>query len=593
MIRSVTSVRTVVQPPSGYRFTVFGGLHADSGPTTLEELNSVTDLYHKFNTFNPHSSYKMIERILNMGYRVQALRTELSNNRISCRRFDSAGSIIYSHPEFNRDYSKTTETDLNSGVYSQSLTFGDTPLGDFLFTYNNYKNLPNETYIVVEHGERLITLCFGRDEVGVSESNIMIYDNLSAEESPDIYLSNLTFAHLRENYEDLYGNLRLSILEEFFTFYCGFKVTKVDQKNWIISSSTRFTPITTCTIPDITFRESETGNYDKLCELYEGKQVLTFYSKYDKNVEDTIVTITKSIDAFIVTAQQFNVKGSIIYQEIYKVSTIRGSHDFIETINDKSDLIYVEYHLDDSSDISGTYNLKRTSPISHQDLNFLNSLVTNDVSGFPDIVIDNYPGFTRDERQSYLQSLRSRFNNTVILTDYLVNLKDMTRDRICCVQPDITWFDTNDSLRGYSYLLYLLPKSGEGGDTGLFFHNEANNEASEINFILREDYKYLLSKSLVKLNNVLQVKNVITLFAIQNEFARQLSAKRLADISDLDNMLASVVSLISSYTESKINVSILSSSITGRNVKVDIQAKINTEIIDRYSLSITLTQQGG
>ena len=565
-----------------YTLTLYMGVRSDSGPEEPVLLENLNDLHRYFNTYDLTPSYSMAEFCLSRGYKVLLHRVNTITGVSSCRKFiDDSGESFYYSPRQGKDYSYSDRTfhpymSPEYAVYSQIITFHEPEVIDSRATIDEDFVLlvPRQVY-QLDQGFEEVTVVSALANWSWNPEN-SDYKELGDEYVVDPF----TIRYLGQG-ELVYGNFKDTVLT--FLENCNMSIEQIGgTDSYLISSSSNIQSFNIVS-PYISGGEevlltselSEIGLNDNYCYYFDDYKVATIYSKIPSAIDDTVVEITSSDGYYYVNTYRYSSDGAPLIAESFQYSTDPESSDYISNLSGDSVLVDIEVH-DDTKDISGTYNLMGQERLD-QDSDFLDSVKggIEENDNYVDVCIDNDD--QDDGREEYLDRLRVMFATSLIFTDYQIS--DMSR--IVQIGPDVKWLDTGEVMKGFTYLLDLLPLDVMAR-TSSGIRVEESEDTYE-NQITSNDYGIQLIGVKARMSGVLPIKSLLSVFAMEN----LILSSGVTSEEGFRSLVSESQRVVNNYLSTNTKLVINYIDLQGRRLTASLNAEVDTFIV--YSFKITAT----
>ena len=585
----------------GYRLTIFMEIQCESGPENKTQLlEDVNDLYKYFNTFSPTESWRMAEFCLLRGYRVLAHQVNTVTGPSSSRKFNVGdGKYLFFSPRQEIDYSEPFGTpfypilDSDKAVYAQILTFPDigAPANDYvsddfmLIVPKYFINSSNQV-----SPQCCIYACQGWEPV----------DDKFAYEL-GAYDYNATYSVIRwteeQNRPLQYRDFKNEILN-FLQNKCNITVTEIEGSinSYLVESTIDISdfrilnPYTLSTEGEIlTCQPSDLGKNDNYCRYYDNYKIATVYSKVNSSIEDLEVTISNSDGYYYVDVTKFDSSHTPIDVEFFQYSNNPDNPNYITNLSYDSEYVDIDVH-NRNEDISGEYILEGKECFK-DDTYFIASMksyeqeISSDIA--VDICVDNCPASTSPvNRVNYIDFLKRCFGNSLIFTDETVE----NMEKVVQISPRVLWRDTGYKMRGFSYLLYLLPDFQNSREEELIktIYEDENGEEittdNSDNVIEERDYGLVLMGVKSRLETVFPVKSLLSVVAIEN----QIQNYSYVGETDFVNRINSITQAVNDYMNTSTQVSVNECTVSGRSLYASLSIRVDKNIIYEYKVTATL-----
>lgn len=588
MINSKAVVQLVYEEGApDYSLTLYMGIKSDTGTEEPQLLESVNDLYRYYNTYNVTPSYSMAEFCLLRGYRVQAQRVNTITGVASCRKFISnSGVSAYFAPRQGKDYGEDSRhfspyISPEYAVYSQILTFHEPDIiddnsiidEDFLMLVPRQVFQANQAFEEVSVISALANWNWNPD----SEGQTTDHKDLNSSYTVDSF----TTVYLNQN-ELRYGNFKDTILQ-FLESNCNMEIEQIEgTDSYLVISTTNISDFTIRspyiagqTEELVTVQSSDIGLNDNYCYLYDDYKVATIYSKVPSSIDDTTVDITSSDGYYYVNVYKYLSDGSPALSENFQYSTDPTSARYITNLSVDSNLVEIEIH-NSGKDVTGTYNLIGQEELS-QDTDFIDSL-SGEIGGsdlFIDICVDNND---EERREDYLTKLREVFPTSLILTDYSID--DMTQ--IVQVGPEVTWLNTGETMRGYTFLLDILPEDSMARETSAL--KVETSDDSYQNTVTDTDYGVELIGVTTQLNSVFPIKSLLSVLAMEN----YILSSSITSESEFRELVSTAQITVNDYLLTNTQLEVRYVNVSGRRLTAGLNARVDTFIVYNFKITATL-----
>lgn len=559
----------------GYKFTVYIGIQCDQGPEEPVLLHSVSELYRDFNSFTGSESYRTAEFCLKHGYNVLASRVNTITGKASCRKFIVDKETLYFSPP------SETDTYLTRANFSYDIPFEDQYFSANLefekaegIVDSNFLLLVPKALSVPGEGSRFVYYCL-------------------AGNGWDLQSLDATFSLLGGKYKILTEDEMVYTSDKFkskvISFLldtCNFTVEEVQEDTYHLLSETPIMAfdIRNATVSDedstliLSSQVTETGRHLHYCSVYDDYKVCSIYSKYPSSVDDLTVYITHSASMYDVLIYKIDASGNTIASESFQYSDDMTRQDSLSRLTYDSELVTIDIH-NTEADYSGTYKLLGQNVYSSEE-DFINSLPSDSSNECyeADICLDTDTSYQLE----YITRLRKSFPNALIFTDY-----QLEAVKVVSVLPSVTWYNTGYTLRGYSYLLYLLPLNFEGSDSKVVRLEDLNdsNIPDYVSVLEELDYETNLQSVSVPiqvLSNRLPIKSVLGVVAVQNLIVNN----QYTSTSEFNQMVSKFMSEVNSAMSYNMQVKVSSSSITGHTLSATLEFYVGTYIISSYRVTV-------
>ena len=567
-----------------YSLTIYMGIQADSGPDDFQLLEDVNDLYMYFNTYNRSDSYNMAEFCLLHGYRVLAHKVNVITGPASCRKFIVGDQSFFFSPRQGVDYSEAPPSPFNpysnpeKAVYSQIVTFHDTelPATGNLISENFVIIVPKQGFDV---NRNPVTVNVPFSNCGYTR------EQLAREYAIDAY----TGTFLDREYGLNTSNFRETVLT-FFERQCNLTVTPIenDENRYLIVSQTDISDLIILSpkvnsYPEleaiIESQPSDIGVNDNYCRLYNSYQVCSLYTKVNSCIDDTKVDIVRSDEYYYVNVYKYDSDNIPVITESFQYSIYPDNINYISNLSFDSELVEIDV-FDEDADLSGLYQLKGQEGF-REDLDFYNSILESTTEEGVDVCIDNSPSnLSLDYRQAYISNLRSLYPNSLILTDS----SSPDSEQIVNIGPDVTWLDTGYTMKGLTYLLYLLPQYDAGSDT-YALRVEKSDDVFD-NTIEERDYEVTLIGVRSRLNSVFPIKSLLSVLAIENYIVNRGGSIR--SVGDFERLTSEAVNTINNYLGTNTTIEISNLLVQDNKLSANLVFRTDTYMVYTFKITATL-----
>lgn len=602
MFNSKAVVQLMKEPVNyEYRFTVFMEIQSESGPVDKTQLlENVDDLYHYFNTFSPTESWRMAEFCLLRGYRVLAHQVNTVIGPASSRKFnDGEGGSLFFSPRQDVDYSEPFHTpflpvlDSEKAVYSQIISFPDVGASSNNYVSDDFLMVVPKYYVNssnIASPECCIYACQGWEDVDEKlPYGLGLYS----------FDKNYSILRWREGQDNplSYGDFQTEILN-FLQDKCNMSVTPIEGtlNSYLIESTIDIADFRVenpylmgGTEPIITCQASELGKNDNYCRYYDYTKIVTVYSKMNSAVDDIEVVISNADGYYYVDVTKFDSEHTPIDVESFQYSDNPDSPDYLNNLSYDSSLVDIEIH-NPNDNIAGTYVLEGKECFTNNEyfIESMNSYEEELSSDFPvDICIDNCPASrTPTERNDYINFLKRCFSNSIIFTDFTPD--DTTR--VTQISPRVKWRDTGLEMRGFSYLLYLLPDFQNSREEELIKTVYTDEDGAEItlddavNIIEERDYGLVLMAVKSKLETIFPIKSLLSVVGIEN----QIQNYTYTGENDFRNRIRQITEAVNKYMSTSTQVTVDECTVSGRSLNAVLSIRVDKTLIYEYKVTATL-----
>lgn len=571
---------------SSYRITIYMGIEADSGPDDgMVLMSSVNDLYTYFNSYTTSDSYRMAEFCLLCGFNVVGQRVNTVTGPSSARKFIMNGQSFFFCPRQGVDYTEDFINPFNpvlneeDALYSLVLSFDET-VSDNAFVNNNFM-LIAPRLVYDQYGNTSAESVTVMVLAGCGVIDDEIYNRFTLNELVSVYrlTSELTYAQFKQQV--------LAFLQE----RCNFTIEEVEgtTSSYLLISQTNISEVVAenCFLmSDVdeetllaNFSQSEIGLNDNYCRLYDSYKVATVYSKYPTCIDDIEVEIVLSDGYYYVYVSKFDSEGTVILSENFQYLQRN-----IEYLSNDSEFVEIEVH-DSSADLSGTYTLKGQERIDElRDFSDSIDEVNGQSAFIVDIAVDNNDDTSLARRQQYISDLKVYFPNSLIFTD-LGGLEDL--EQVVQVGPDVTWMETGETMRGFSYLLYLLPSYHQAQDEDLITLSPSDDFSEDDcqNLIKETDYGVVILSAKTQLKTVFPLKSLLSVICMENIITQDSFTTESA----FNSLVQSAMSTVNSYLGTSSVVEVKSYKNTRGRVTAQLTVSVDKYIISSFRVEATVT----
>lgn len=563
-----------------YRPTIYMGIDCDSGPSEPVLLEDVIDLYINFNSFSKSNSYIMAEFCLLKGYKVLGQRVNTLTQPSSSRKFIVNGKVHYASPDISKDYSESRGSevydllDRSSSSYSVILQLNESLSNEIVrddFIVSVPKFTMDSTSSEYNTSSIILAGPYWSDKDQELDRKISYNPNRSSVlgYSSSLKPNTMTVAKFKE------------YLEDFLVRWCNLSVERIGSTNsYYVESYTNlrnieFIDCTTFAGEEFVSSESSSLGYENnLCKLYDSSKVCTLYSKNYNSLNDIKVSISTSSEMYNVFITKENSEGIPVYSESFFYSTNPNSDKYISKLSEDSLLVNLEIH-DGSKSFDGEYVLKGGLKVSEtSDFNRMTSEDTE--TCYPvDFCVDNNESL---DRLNYINWLVNSFKQSLIFTDFVSG----SRDRIVQVSPKIEFFDTDISyvMKGFAYLLYLLPEDRGGGYRNIKVIDDGTDYKSAQNYIEEGDYGMQLVGVKSRVSSILPIKSSIFITCLNN----LILSDQYDSEDEFENSVSKSASDLNEYLGTECEVSVNSVSIKDRFLYADLTVRVETQIFGNYQI---------
>ena len=598
MIQTKAVVQLVSEvAPLGYSLTLYMGIQSDSGPSEVQLLTSPNDLYRYFNTYTESPSYRMAEFCLLRGYQVYAQRVTQVTGPSSSRKFiDENGVEYFYSPRVGKDYSAELKSPFlpyansEDAVYSQILTF--IPSTSTLEVHDRFLLVvPKTIYGAGTHEIHNVPLMGKTWSLSAdSEDYILRYYNVDV--NIGLQMTDKTF--FGYNFKDVVlaflernCNMTIEALDEGCEVIEKEDGTKEYQgERFLILSSSDISDfyIKNGTLSDGTplleIQSSDIGRNDNYCHDLDEYKVCTIYSKFPTSLDDTEVTIDLADGYYYVNIYRYDKDRVPIMSEVFQYTQKDNN---ILNLSLDSQLVDIEVY-DESADLSGTYLLQGQEAF-YNDEDFLNSIQDSEPGSTElqvDLVIDNNEVDDTDGREVYLRNTRTLFPNSIIISDFDSPFEDSSL--YVQVGPSVTWLDSGYTMKGISFLLDLLPSEDKGAEV-YRVRLEDSQGAVYQNQIEERDYGVTLIGTRTKISNILPLKSVISVIAMENYI---LNRSKVRSVEQFQELVLEARTRVNNYLSTNTQVLIRGLQQFDRELKADLIFRVDTYIIYNFRITATL-----
>jgi len=533
-----------------FPLNIFMLVESESYPDYPYGIVTDSDLT-KFNSYNYSESYTIAKELQKLGCNLFLYGLNHFQNKISCRIFNNG---IVSHPDINKKYQK---------IYSE-----DDEIEDGIY-YIKYV-LPTDTF---KYGDIIL--------VNPGKYKYLIWYGNQYQNTIPIPLESYYREFKVSTDQSLSDQIKktIDILENVI----GFNVT-YENNTITIYKYSKFPYLNFSSLKTIT---DDRIKYDILCNLYEDKKVIDFWSNYNTVIQDLGIEIASYFDNYVINVYRFDKNGSIIDSEKLIANLDKNSSNYIENvINNRSRLIRCKLY-DPNYNLVGYYKLDRI-PLKDE-LTFNENLweLTIDTIKFediyPDIIIDS--GI---KRKTYHDRLKSLIGNRSIL--FLNSTYNYNNSYVTLFSDSLKY--NNIILPSYVFAIKNILNGKYGGviDKEAFINSSDNiNNEIYVNSLNIDPFKIyfdnLITSSKIPLRVMLPVA-IITNYLSKNTYL-------FNDEDTIKNFINQNKNEIILMSNNGIkNLSIESFSLKDRDAKIILRYDVNDEYYKNIFINLNFEIQG-
>jgi hypothetical protein len=489
--------------------------------TVWQYIESLSDFYKKFNTFEYSPSYEYASNLLSIGYKIVVKNKNTNTNYKNIRIFNNSK---FTHVNIDKDYTS------NIAINQQLDT---TDLLSFDITINS--PLSDQNYLLINNGYY----------------NILFWWNLTNQETPPLpteyyfKLIKMTTLSLSDFTNELRG--------------LGYKIEQIDDKRLRIYNFSDLSIVKNSSSNIVIDYTNKNGSYDALAYYYDTVKLVDIISKIPSNNDDIKVKIIFDGLKFSISIYKSTLN-IVVYNEYFSDSSMSK---LLDKVNMNSSLVKVIVYTDNltelTTNIQGEFSLKReiegASVFKPEYEELLDKY-------FIDIYIDLFTENLPDGNYLFFSKNRNSQNKTlVIFEDNDICLKD--NNKLHITFGFLYSFITNYSFLGNIDFKFSLET---------YTNDNANNDT--INKIQFDNFNYYIDKCRIKNQ---EVSVIIVPYLLSNYIQREIS-NNISE-SDLTFLLNNFQSYMNEDIVKSITLTTYDDSVFN-NLSINIELQLTYESID-------------
>lgn len=489
--------------------------------STWQYIESLSEFYQKFNTFDYSPTYEYAANLLSLGYRIITKNKNMDINNKNIRVFKNSQ---FTYVDINKDYTS------NIAIGTELDT---TNLLSFDIIINN--PLEDQDYVLLNNGYY----------------NILIWWNLSEQDTPP----------LPTEYYFKLIQMKTLLVSDFIDELRGlaYKVEQLSNNKIRIYNFADLSIIKNSSQNITVDYSNKNGSYDTLAYYYDTIKLVDIIAKIPSNADDIKVKITFDGIKFSMAIYKYTIN-TIVFNEYFSDVNISN---LLKKVNLQSSLVQIIIYTDQPTDLTtgllGTFSLKRNIDTINQFVPEYDELLDK---FYFDIYIDLFEEKLPNGNYLFFSKNRNSQNqNLVIFEDNDLYIKNNNR-------LHITFGFLYSYINNYSFLGTVDFKFSLESYTN---DNEGNDLINKIQF---DNFSYYIDKCRIK-NQELSV--VIIPFLLSNYLQRTISNN--ISQSDLIFTLNNFQSYMNDDIVKSIKLTNYDDSVFGK-LSVNIELQLTYESID-------------
>lgn len=440
-------INKIKLPRNDYSPVIAFMIDCSSGDnSTWQYIDSLSDFYKKYNTFEYSPSFEYATNLLSLGYKIVTKNRNTKINKKNIRIFKNSK---VTHIDVNRDY--TSNIAIGTELSTKDLLSFDIEI----------KSIEDQDYVLLNNGYY----------------NVLVWWNISNVDSPPIPTE---FYFKLIELKDTFTNSLIETLRGL-----SYKVEQLSSKRIRIYNFTDLSIVKTSSSNINVDYSNNNGTYDSLAYYYDTIKVADFVSKIPSSSDDIKFKLVYDGIKFSISVYKYSLN-TIIFNEYFTDINITN---LLKKVNLNSTLIEVIIHTDDptvlSSSLLGIYELKRDEE-EESESTFSPDYEELIDKYYFDIYVDLFnETLPSGDYVLFSKNRNNQNNNLVIFEDNDILLKNNTK-------LDITFAFLYSYIKNYSFL----------GTVDFKFSLRSYNNDYEnndlINKIKFDNFSYYIDKCRIK-----------------------------------------------------------------------------------------------